>query len=112
MSTIAPSVMAAIAAIIAALLAFRASTRANATNDRKVNLDEYKEQQERYRRIIEDQDRQIERTRSLAERNADQLTREQEVTAALRAEVRALQGQIDLLTRSGGRRPPTSETSP
>lgn len=81
-------------------LTFRAASTANKANLRKVDLEEHRDAIERLRKIIEEQDRYIERVRSQVERVQEQLAREQDVSNALRAQVRNLQDQVDLLMRS------------
>lgn len=79
-------------------LSYRATTKANATSDRKVDLEEFRDQQNRYKEMLAEQDRMIERLRNQMDRVQDQLAREQDVSNALRNEVRALQVAIDTLT--------------
>lgn len=97
------AVAAAFAAIVTAALSFRAATRANATSDRKVDLEEFRDAQQRYKEMLAEADRHVERVRAQLERVQDQLAREQDVSNALRNEIRALQGQVDLLERSMSR---------
>lgn len=94
------AVIAAVAAVAGGYLSYRAATKANTVSSRKVDLDEYEAQKVRYRDMIAEQDRHIERIRHQLERVQDQLAKEQDVSAALRSEIRALQGQVDLLTAS------------
>lgn len=96
-------IVASIAAAVAlgtAVLTFRASAEANRANDRKVDLEEHRDAIERLRKIIEEQDRHVDRVRTQLDRVQEQLAREQDVSFALRAQVRALQEQVDELTRS------------
>lgn len=104
------NVVSVIGAMFAATLAYRASSRAtsvqraaNKTSDRKVDIEEYREQQERYRRMIEDLEKELQRVRAQGERTEIDLRREQETSTALRTEVRLLRDQIDILNRSRGR---------
>ena len=99
----APAIIAAVVAAIAALLTFRTSSRANATNSRKVDLDEHRDGQERLRKIIEEQDRHVDRVRAQLERVQDQLAREQDVSATLRHQIHVLQDQVNELMRSRAR---------
>lgn len=102
-----PAVIAACVAAAAALggayLTYRTSSKANATNDRKLDVDEFKEAQAWYKERLAEADRHIERIRAQLDRVNDQLAREQDVSNVLRNEVRALQGQVDLLERSMAR---------
>lgn len=102
-TAIAVSAIAAGMSILTALLTFRASTRANATNDRKVDLEEHREAIDRLKKIIEEQDRHVERVRQQLERVQDQLAKEQDVSSALRNQLRSLQIQVDELGRSRAR---------
>jgi chromosome segregation ATPase len=97
------AVLAALAAVIGAALSYRASTRANATSDRKVDLEEFRDQQTRYKEMLSEADRHIDRIRSQLDRVQDQLGREQDVSNLLRNEVRSLQGQVDMLERTMSR---------
>lgn len=103
-SVLNPAVIAAVIAALAALggawLTYRASSRANKTNDRKVDLDEFKEAQAWYKERLAEADRHLERIRAQLDRVNDQLAREQDVSNALRNELRSLQGQVDLLERT------------
>ncbi len=98
--TVIAAIVAALAAGLSAWLAYRSSSKANATNDRKVDMDEFKEAQAWYKERLAEADRHIERIRAQLDRVNDQLAREQDVSNVLRNEVRALQGQVDLLERS------------
>lgn len=90
-------------ALLSAVLTFRSSTVANRANARKVDLEEHREAIERLRKIIEEQDRQIERVRAQLDRVQEQLAREQDVSNALRAQIRSLNEQVDGLMRSRSR---------
>lgn len=98
-SIIVASIAAAVA-VVTAVLTFRASAEANRANDRKVDLEEHRDAMDRLRKIIEEQDRHVDRVRIQLDRVQEQLAREQDVSFALRAQVRALQEQVDALTRS------------
>lgn len=93
------AVVAAIAAIIGAWLTYRSSSRANAVQDRKVSIEDFDAQQERYRKLLAEQDRVIEKIQAQMDRLQDQLAREQEVASTLRSHIRTLQGEIDDLQR-------------
>jgi peptidoglycan hydrolase CwlO-like protein len=94
------AVLGGIVSLLTAWFAYRASSRANAANDRKVDLEEHRDSIDRLKKIIEEQDKHIERVRAQLDRVQTQLAREQDVSNALRNEIRALQGQVDELTRS------------
>lgn len=94
------SIVAGAVSLLTALLTFRSSTKANATNDRKVDLEEHREALDRLKKIIEEQDRFVERIRAQLDRVQDQLGKEQEVSFALRGQIRGLQDQVDALSRS------------
>lgn len=99
-------VVAGIAAGVSALtagLTFRQASRANAANDRKVDLEEHRDALERMRKIIDEQDKHVERVRSQLDRVQEQLAREQDVSMALRMQIRSLQDQVDELMRSRAR---------
>jgi peptidoglycan hydrolase CwlO-like protein len=100
------AVLAAVVSLGTAGLTYRAASRANATSDRKVDIEEFKAQQDRYKEMLSEQDRHIDRVRAQMDRLQDQLAREQDVSNALRNEVRALQGQVDALTRLRSQAPP------
>jgi chromosome segregation ATPase len=102
-SAVIVSIISALVASATAVLAFRSSTTANAANARKVDLEEHRDAIERLHRIIDEQDKHIERVRIQLDRVQDQLAREQDVSNALRATVRALQEQVDELMRSRAR---------
>lgn len=89
--------------VLTAVLTFSQARRANAANDRKVDLEEHRDALERMRKIIEEQDRHIDRVRSQLDRVQEQLAREQDVSNALRAQIRGLQDQVDELMRSRAR---------
>lgn len=82
---------------------FKAASHANQANARKVDLEEHRDALERLRKIIEEQDRHVERIRAQLERVQEQLAREQDVSNALRAQIRSLQDQVDSLLRSRAR---------
>lgn len=99
-------IVAGIAAAVATATAvgtYRAAASANKANARKVDLEEHRDALERMRKIIEEQDRHIERVRSQLDRVQEQLAREQDVSMALRAQIRSLQDQVDELMRSRAR---------
>lgn len=98
--------VAGIAAIVSgatAVLTFRSAAAANAANARKVDLEEHRDALGRLRQIIDEQDRHIERVRAQLDRVQEQLAREQDVSMALRVQVRSLQAQVDELMRSRAR---------
>jgi peptidoglycan hydrolase CwlO-like protein len=84
-------------------LTYRAAASANKANSRKVDMEEHREALERLRKIIEEQDKHVERVRSQLDRVQEQLAREQDVSMALRAQIRSLQEQVDDLMRSRAR---------
>lgn len=90
-------------ALVTAVLTFKSSAQANRANSRKVDLEEHRDAIERLRKIIEEQDRHMERVRLQLDRVQEQLAREQDVSMLLRAQVRALQDQVDVLMRSRSR---------
>ncbi len=96
--TIIVALVAAVVSVLTALLTYRNSSKANAANDRKVDIEEFNAQQARYKEMLAEQDRHIDRIRAQLDRVQDQLAREQDVSNALRNEIRALQGQIDALS--------------
>lgn len=88
---------------LTAVLTFRASSKASASNDRKVDLEEHRDAVERLKKIIEEQDKHVERVRLQLDRVQEQLAKEQDVSFTLRAQIRSLQEQVDELTRSRAR---------
>lgn len=92
--------IAALVSIVTALLTFRSSSRANATNDRKVDLEEHREAIDRLKKIIEEQDKHVDRVRIQLDRVQDQLAKEQDVSSTLRNQIRSLQDQVNELSRS------------
>lgn len=96
--TLLVALISAVVALVGGYLSYRATTKANATSDRKVDLEEYRDQQNRYKEMMAEQDRHIDRIRAQLDRVQDQLAKEQDVSNALRNEIRALQGQVDLLS--------------
>lgn len=98
-----PAIVAALAAIVAAYLTFRSSSKANATNDRKVDLEEHREAVDRLKKIIEEQDKHVDRVRTQLDRVQDQLAKEQDVSSALRQSLYNLQDQVNELMRSRAR---------
>lgn len=102
-NAIALAGVAAAVSVVTALLTFRSSSRANATNDRKVNLEEHREAIDRLKKIIDEQDKNTDRVRVQLDRVQDQLAREQDVSATLRGQIRDLQNQVDELVRSRAR---------
>lgn len=100
------SLISAAVALVGGFMSYRASTRANATSDRKVDLEEFRDQQTRYTSMIETQEKfndrlraQIDRLSAQVDSLQQQLARETDVSNALRDQVRALQGQMALLQR-------------
>jgi len=98
------ALIAAVAAIVAAVLSYRASTKANTVSDRKVDLEEYRDAQARYKEMLAESDRHQERLRGQIERLttqvdgiSQQLAKEQDVSNSLRDQIRALRGQVLLL---------------
>lgn len=91
------ALVAAVLSVVTALLTYRSASRANAISSRKVDVEEFNAQQSRYKEMLAEQDRHVERIRTQMERLQDQLAREQDVSNALRNEIRALKGQIDAL---------------
>lgn len=89
--------------LVTAVLTFRSASRVTASNNRKVDLEEHRDALERLRKIIEEQDKHVERVRAQLDRVQEQLAREQDVSNALRAQVRSLQDQVDDLMRSRAR---------
>lgn len=98
-----PAFIAAAAAIVAAILTFRSSSKANATNDRKVDLEEHREAVDRLKKIIEEQDKHVDRVRAQLDRVQDQLAKEQDVSQTLRSQIFSLQEQVNELMRSRAR---------
>lgn len=98
-----PMVASAVA-LIGAGLTYKHATRANDTSDRKVDLEAHRDALDRLKKIIEDQDRYIQRIQAQADRvqaqsdrMQDQLGREQEVSSQLRGQTRILQEQVKVL---------------
>lgn len=89
--------------VFTAVLTYRAATKANNANARKVDLEEHRDALDRLRKIIEEQDRHVERVRAQLERVQEQLAREQDVSMTLRVQIRSLQEQVDSLLRSRAR---------
>lgn len=102
-STLIIALIAGAVSLATAGLSFRSSARANASADRKVDLEAHREAIERLRKIIEEQDRHVERVRAQLDRVQEQLAREQDVSAALRTQIRSLQEQVNDLMRSRAR---------
>lgn len=102
-SSIAVASISAAVAIGTAAFSFRSSARVNAATDRKVDLEEHRDALDRLRKIIEEQDRHVDRVRTQLDRVQEQLAREQDVSNALRAQIRSLQDQVDSLARSRAR---------
>lgn len=94
------AIVAALGSLGAAAMAFRSSSAANRSNDRKVDLEEHRDAIKYLREIIEEQDKHVERVRAQLERVQEQLVQEQDVSNALRIQVRQLQDQVDELMRS------------
>lgn len=100
------AVISGLVATIGAGMSYRASSRANASTDRKVDLEEYRDQQARYKDMIDTQEKYSDRLRTQIDRLnvqmdslQQQLARETDVSNALRDQIRALQGQVSLLQR-------------
>lgn len=96
--------VAAGAASFAAFLSYRSSTQANSATSRKVDIEEFNAARDALQQIIAEQGRHNERLRSQIDRTNAQmdnvqsaLAREQDVSYALRNEIRALQGQVRAL---------------
>lgn len=98
------SVIAGLLGSISGVLAYRASTRANLINSRKVDVEDFNAQAERYRQIIAEQDRHLDRLRTQIDRLQLQMdavntqaSREVDISNGLRDQVRALRGQVTVL---------------
>ncbi len=99
-------VVAGVAAAVSAgtaVLTFRSAAAANRANAKKVDLEEHRDALARMRQIIDEQDKHIERVRAQLDRVQEQLAREQDVSMALRTQIRSLQSQVDELMRSRAR---------
>lgn len=99
-----PSVLVAIiagmAAVIGAGFSFRASTKANQLADRKVDMEAYDRNIVYYEKLIANLEKDVERFRTSVDRVNAQLAQEQDVSNALRNQVRTMQSQLDLLERT------------
>ncbi|MEV0382435.1 hypothetical protein [Nonomuraea sp. NPDC050643] len=99
-----PSVLAAIvaglAAVVGAWFAYRASTKANQLADRKVDMEAYDRNIVYYEKLIANLEKDVERFRTSVDRVNAQLAQEQDVSNALRNQVRTMQAQLDLLERT------------
>jgi chromosome segregation ATPase len=102
-AAIVSAAIAALAAVLAGVMSLRTAGKANATNDRKVDLEEHRDAIDRLKKIIEDQDRHFDRVRTQLERVQDQLAKEQDVSATLRHQIYSLQEQVNELMRSRAR---------
>lgn len=92
--TLAGAIVAALAASFSAWLTYRSSKRATDVADRKVSQDEYDQQQARYSRLLDDQQKLLDRMQAQVDRLANQLAQEQTANDGLRSMVRELQQQL------------------
>lgn len=83
-----------------AVLTYRAARGANQATARKVDLEEHRDAIDRLKKIIEEQDKHVERVRMQLDRVQEQLAREQDVSMALRMQIHTLQDQVDGLLRA------------
>lgn len=102
-TAIAVALLALAGSALTAWLSYRNSSKANNTNDRKVDLDVHKDAIAALREIIAEQDKHVDRVKKSMEEVQIQLAREQDVSATLRTQLRQLQEQVDELTRSRAR---------
>jgi septal ring factor EnvC (AmiA/AmiB activator) len=121
-SPINPAVIAAIIAALgagaSAWLAYRSSSKANATNDKKVDLEEHRDSISRLQAIINEQDRYQDRLRTQLDRLnnqldsvQNQLVREMDVSQVLKSQVSTLQDQVRTLQRMVDERSPRRRAS-
>lgn len=88
---------------LTAWFGYRSSTKANNTNDRKVDLDVHKDAIAALKEIIQEQDRHVDRIKVQMNEVHIQLAREQDVSQTLRQQIRMLQEQVDELNASRAR---------
>lgn len=93
--TVAVALIALLGSVYSAYLTYKNSKKANDTSARKVSVEEFEAQQDRYRKLVEDQEKIIERLQRQMDRLNEQLAREQDASNTLREMVRGLQKQID-----------------
>ena len=91
------ALIAATAASVPGILAWRASSRANATSDRKVDAEAFDRAAALYDKALAAAERETERLRSQVERINAQLAQEMDVSNVLRNQVRTLESQVRTL---------------
>lgn len=105
--------ISAVAAVAAALITARTSLRASKVEDRKVDQSAYDQAIGFYEKQLERVTTQMDRLNGQLDRVTTQLASEQDVSNALRNQVRLLQTQVDtlsqMLTDLKGRTPTTTE---
>ncbi len=98
--TVVVALIAAFASIVGAVLTYRNSRQSNATNERKVDIEEFNAQQARWKMLSDQQDHQLKRVLDQLTRVEQQLDQERNVSDALRREIRHLQDRIDDMVSS------------
>jgi small-conductance mechanosensitive channel len=91
------AVLAGFLGSVPGVLAYRASTKANAQTERKVDGEAYERAQQFWEKQLGAADLQLERVRSQLDRISDQLSKEQDISNYLRDQIRVLQGQVRIL---------------
>jgi peptidoglycan hydrolase CwlO-like protein len=108
-STVIIGFISMVGAMFSAYLAYRASSQANRTQDKKVDAEAFDRSQVFYEKLLAEADKAVERLRVQIERLQDQLDRvntqlsqEQDVSSLLRTHVRALQQQVNSMESTLG----------
>lgn len=96
--------IAAVAAVAGAGFAYRASAQANRITDKKVDAEAFERSRQIYEKALADADKQLDRLRAQQDRMVDQLTKvneqlakEQDLSSTLRAQIRALEIQMETM---------------
>ncbi|GII84611.1 hypothetical protein Ssi03_26010 [Sphaerisporangium siamense] len=94
------AVIAGVSAVIGAGFSYRASTRANAVEEDKVDAAAYERAKAIYESALKTLEEQLERMRRRLDEVTDQLTREQDSSMAMRLQIRELQAQVSTFERT------------
>ncbi|WP_157253225.1 hypothetical protein [Nonomuraea typhae] len=94
------SIVAGVSAVVGAGFSFRASTRANQLAERKVEQEAYDKNIAYYEKLVARLEKDLDQLRATVDRANDQLAHEQDVSKALRDQIRTMQRQLDILERT------------
>lgn len=94
------AVLACVGALGSAAFSARSASRSTAVESSKVDAAAYERAKEIYESALETLEEQLERVRLRLDEVTGQLTREQDTSIAMRAQVRALQQQVAELERT------------